>query len=156
MKQYLGVKLIEAEPMTHGDYAKEKYGENQIETDFSKENKDKEGYKVVYQDGYVSWSPKEVFEKAYLHLEDIEGKSVKQADVDNFIKFYEDFKLGDKTTVVKATLLNNFEIIGSSSCVDPSNFNQDLGINYSLEEIKDKVWGLLGFLLQCGVNGFKK
>jgi hypothetical protein len=65
MKKYLGVKLIEAEPMTHGQFAKEKYGENQIETDFSKENKDTEGYKVVYQDGYVSWSPKEVFEKAY-------------------------------------------------------------------------------------------
>lgn len=44
MKKYIGVKLIEAEPMT---------------------NKDKEGYKVVYPDGYVSWSPKEVFEKAY-------------------------------------------------------------------------------------------
>jgi hypothetical protein len=65
MKKYIGVKLIKSESMTHGDYAKEKYGENQIVTDFSKENKDKAGYKVVYQDGYVSWSPKEVFEKAY-------------------------------------------------------------------------------------------
>ena len=26
---------------------------------------EREGYKVVYPDGYVSWPPKEVFEKAY-------------------------------------------------------------------------------------------
>lgn len=25
----------------------------------------KEGYKVVYEDGYTSWSPKDAFEKAY-------------------------------------------------------------------------------------------
>jgi len=28
-----------------------------------------EGYKVVYEDGYESWSPKDVFEKAY-HVAD--------------------------------------------------------------------------------------
>ena len=33
MKKYIGVKLIEAEPMTHEEYAKEKYGDNQIETE---------------------------------------------------------------------------------------------------------------------------
>jgi hypothetical protein len=64
-QRYLGVKMIEATPMKHGDYAREKYGENKIETDFSKENRYTDGYKVVYEDGYVSWSPKEVFEKAY-------------------------------------------------------------------------------------------
>lgn len=44
MKCYVGVKMVQAEPM-------EKDG--------------KEGYKVVYPDGYESWSPKEVFEEAY-------------------------------------------------------------------------------------------
>lgn len=65
MKKYLSVKIITATPMTHGEFAKEKYGEGQIETEFSKENVNSEGYKVVYEDGYTSWSPKEVFEKAY-------------------------------------------------------------------------------------------
>jgi hypothetical protein len=63
--RYLGVKLIDAEPMTHGDYAKQKYGADQLYSEFAIINRDTEGYKVVYQDGYVSWSPKEVFEKAY-------------------------------------------------------------------------------------------
>ncbi|QQV88617.1 hypothetical protein [Kosakonia phage Kc237] len=28
----------------------------------------KEGYAVKYEDGYVSWSPREVFDKAYISL----------------------------------------------------------------------------------------
>ena len=45
MKQYIGTKIIHAEPM-------EKNG--------------RYGYKVVYApDGYESWSPKDVFEAAY-------------------------------------------------------------------------------------------
>ncbi len=64
MERYLGVKLIGATPATHGEYSIEKYGESS-NSEFSIQNKDSEGYKVVYEDGYVSWSPKEVFEKAY-------------------------------------------------------------------------------------------
>lgn len=45
MKQYIGTKIIQAEPG-------QKAG--------------KEGYRVVYPpDGYESWSPKDVFEAAY-------------------------------------------------------------------------------------------
>lgn len=44
MIKYFGVKFINAEPQQqHG----------------------RDGYKVTYQDGYVSWSPKDVFEQAY-------------------------------------------------------------------------------------------
>jgi len=67
---YIGVKLITATPMTHGEYAKEKYGDS-LESVFAKENKDTLGYKVVYQDGYVSWSPKKVFEEAYRPITDM-------------------------------------------------------------------------------------
>ncbi len=51
MKKYIGTKIIKAEPM-------EKDGQ--------------EGYKVVYQDGYESWSPKDVFEKFYRPLEELD------------------------------------------------------------------------------------
>lgn len=44
MKAYIGCKVIHAEPQ-------EKMGQ--------------EGYVVVYPNGYVSWSPKVVFEEAY-------------------------------------------------------------------------------------------
>jgi hypothetical protein len=65
MKKYLGVKVVSAEPMSRNaageaglirDYKSEKI---KIECD---------GYKVVYEDGYESWSPYDVFEKAYRQL----------------------------------------------------------------------------------------
>jgi hypothetical protein len=148
MKKYLGVKLIEAEPMNLGDY-------NKFRGWTIPENEDplKEGYRVVYPDGYVSWSPKDIFEKAYMQVGD--NNTITQQIVDNFIACYKDYKLDDKTTVVKATLVNGFEVVESSSCVDPANFDQEVGISICLERIKNKVWMLLGFLLQTGICGVK-
>ena len=60
MKDYIGTKMIQAKPMTRGDY--NKYRGWQIPAD---ENPEDEGYLVKYKDGYESWSPKEVFEEAY-------------------------------------------------------------------------------------------
>ena len=52
MDKYIGAKLIQAEP------------ERNLIT------KEITGYKVVYPDGYESWSPKDVFEKAYMKVDD--------------------------------------------------------------------------------------
>lgn len=52
MKKYLGTKMISAEPCKAWKDA----GGHKIGDD---------GYKVIYEDGYTSWSPKDVFEKAY-------------------------------------------------------------------------------------------
>lgn len=60
MKEYIGTKMIQAKPMTRGDY--NKYRGWQIPAD---ENPEDEGYLVKYKDGYESWSPKEAFEEAY-------------------------------------------------------------------------------------------
>lgn len=70
MKNYIGTKLIAATPMTRLAYNQLRGW--QLPAD---ENGDDEGYLVEYQDGgkpnmagyegYVSWSPKEQFEKAY-------------------------------------------------------------------------------------------
>ena len=70
MQQFIGTKLINAKPMTRGEY--NKYRGWQVPEN---ENPEDAGYLVEYQDsptantpdhaGYVSWSPKDVFEKAY-------------------------------------------------------------------------------------------
>jgi len=60
MRQYIGTKLIEAEPMNRGDY--NRYRGWQIPQN---ENPTDEGWLVKYPDGYVSWSPAAVFEEAY-------------------------------------------------------------------------------------------
>ena len=61
MKKYIGTKQIEAESMTRGDA----WGKHLLREKPSTENFDDEGYHVRYEDGYESWSPKDVFEKAY-------------------------------------------------------------------------------------------
>lgn len=65
MKTYIGTKIIDAEPMTRGEY--NKYRGWQIPDD---ENPEDEGYRVQYPDGYVSWSPKEAFEASYHEIGD--------------------------------------------------------------------------------------
>jgi len=58
---------------------------------------------------------------------------------------------GNKTTVVVATLPNGFIIVESSSCVDPQNYNHDLGEKLCKERIKDKIWAFEGYLLQTRI-----
>ena len=67
MKEYIGTKIVQAEPawrITAEDgceFVHPKSNNN----DFAASGKIEDGYKVVYQDGYESWSPKDVFEAAY-------------------------------------------------------------------------------------------
>ncbi len=153
MEKYIGTKLIEAEPAKRGECYK---GHNML----SAEEAARDGYRVLYSDGYVSWSPKEVFEAAYLpvtvnsHLR-TGAPSISQKMVDDFIRETEVLTMGDKTTVVRAVLRNGFEIVESSACVSAENYDEDLGAQICIKHIKDRVWMLLGFLLQTAVHGIK-
>lgn len=60
METYIGTKVIDALPMTRGEYNKFRGW-----TIPSNENPEDEGYLVEYPDHYVSWSPKETFEMYY-------------------------------------------------------------------------------------------
>lgn len=60
MKKYIGIKQVEGKPMTRGEYNDYKGW-----TMPKDENLNDEGYMVKYADDYVSWSPKETFEKSY-------------------------------------------------------------------------------------------
>lgn len=60
MKDYIGVKVVEAEPTSRGEY--NEYRGWQIPRD---ENPEDEGYHIRYPDGYESWCPKKQFNEAY-------------------------------------------------------------------------------------------
>lgn len=64
MSRFIGVKMIEAVPMTAREANDKGYriGNHSFEED---------GYEVTYPDGYKSWSPAKEFEKAYYKLEDL-------------------------------------------------------------------------------------
>jgi hypothetical protein len=57
-------------------------------------------------------------------------------------------RLGAKTTVCILTLQNGFEVVGSSACVDPANFDYATGKRLAREDAMRKVWTLEGYLLQ--------
>lgn len=126
------------------------------------------GYGVKYPDGYVSWSPKDVFERAYLPMGEknspfgtmpfvpiANADTITQRMVDAFIREIESWSSNHKTTIVSATLVNGFEIVEASSCVDPANYSHEIGKEICLQRIKSRVWQLLGFLLQTARNGVK-
>ena len=154
MKTYIGTKIVEAAPairMGGKVYDADELIPRSMELV-------EEGYKVRYQDGYESFSPKDVFERFYLELTvnpELRTKkpSISQKMVDDFIVAKEVSTLGDKVTVVRATLRNGFELVESSACVSPENYDEKLGAKICMEKIEEKVWFLLGFLLQTGVNG---
>ena len=108
MKTYIGTKIIQAEPAFRIDgkiYS--------LDNILPKDTDVEEGYRVRYSDGYESWSPKGVFEQAYLPVTvnpDLrtDSPSISQQMVDDFILKTWTQTMGDKTTVVQALLRNGF------------------------------------------------
>ena len=154
MSNFIGVKLVDAEPITLGAYnALRGWG---LPTD---ENYDEPGYFIKYPDDYVTWCPKKTFEKDHMPI--AKGNTVTEEDVNAMIKQIHVDQitpndLGSVVTVTTVTLANGFTITESSTCVDPDNTDVEIGVDCCMEGIKDKIWYLLGFLLSCGFNGFQK
>lgn len=154
MKKFIGVKLVDAKPMTLGEY--NIYRGWDIPAD---EDPETEGSMVVYKDGYVSWCPKAKFDKQNLAIVGEDNK-INIKDVEAMIgKVFTTTTdipgVQTKTTIVTCVLVNGFVITESSACVDPKNYSEEIGAECCMEKIKDKIWFLLGFLLQSGIYGFK-
>lgn len=143
----IGIKMVELIAMCAGEAQYKGYKTN------SKEGNDP-GYEVTYSDGYKSWCPKDVADKAYFKLDESnDGTKIVEADVNNFCPQYKATTVGDKTTVVIAKTITGFELVESSSCVDPKNYSQKLGEQYAMEKVHSKIWDYLGFVLQWAKNG---
>ena len=87
MKTYIGTKIISAMPMTRWEYN----AYRGWETPADEKNFDVAGYLVEYtygskgndsrHAGYISWSPKHVFDAAYLEIGDVSGMPAHQQRV---------------------------------------------------------------------------
>lgn len=64
MKKFIGTKVIMAEPMTMVEAQKV------LGREIKPATVEEDGYLVEYKDGYKSWSPKSVFNKAYVPYND--------------------------------------------------------------------------------------
>lgn len=114
---------------------------------------DKNAYGVEYEDGYVSQSPKGVFDRHYLAMGE-DSTKISPAMVNSFIAKVEVATLGDgRTTLVQATLRNGFTITETSTCVDIKNYDEGVGKSLCMIKVEDRVWELLGFMLCWAKNG---
>ncbi|MFH2075404.1 MAG: hypothetical protein ABIJ57_08675 [Pseudomonadota bacterium] len=68
---YIGAKIIRAVPMSEETFLHTvKNQPTRADTE------DRPGYKVIYPDGYISWSPKETFDTAYREVTPGERKLI--------------------------------------------------------------------------------
>lgn len=149
--KYIETKFVSAVPMTHGEF----YYKTACPVEFRRGRPSDPGYMITYPDMHMEWIPKGAFESSHLSIPcDKSSPSITDEVVEKFIKTYEVYKVGDKTTVAVATLVNGFILTESSSCVSPENYDEDLGAKICKTKIRDKVWFLLGFMLQSALKGF--
>jgi len=64
------------------------------------------------------------------------------------------FKVGEKTTICLLKLHNGFEVIGSAACVNPEEYDAEIGTKIALQDAMDKVWELEGYRVQCEASPF--
>lgn len=65
MKTYIGTKIVKALPALRVTTPDGKHEYAEVGDIVHPNAKVEEGYRVQYKDGYLSWSPKAVFEEAY-------------------------------------------------------------------------------------------
>lgn len=57
-------------------------------------------------------------------------------------------EFGKPVTYVTVRMKNGFTVRESTTCVDPDNYDEEIGKKICLEKIEDKIWMLLGYELQ--------
>ena len=71
----------------------------------------------------------------------------KEDQLKELIEKYQFLKVGKKTTICLLTLRNGFEIVATSSCINPEDYDQEIGqrISYrkALEKLSDIQWYFL-------------
>ena len=135
MQTYIGVKRIQAEP---------------------EERDGKPGYKVVYPGGYESWSPKDVFEKAYFPMD---SARITMEDIERFCEVSE---FGFAQTSDKHRLgIKYFETPTGFALADatspiPKNREQWEAEERFYHETVATIWKCLDFVRCWADNGLKK
>lgn len=167
--RYIGAKMLLAVAMTRGAYNdmrgwKPPEGEDQAVDGYLVEYLDGGAANVPGYAGYVSWSPKDVFERAYRPiLTTLEGD-------DGLGQWEAAIQAGEATAprvtpeklrgliseilfirptgtlmICVVTLKNGFTVTGESAGISPENFREDIGRRVSYKNALDKLWPLEGY-----------
>ena len=86
------------------------------------------------------------------------GPRVTEEDIDLAIALAKDIQYHrfphTTLTVCCVTLSNGFCVTGQSAAVSLVNFDIDIGMSIALDEVKNKLWELLGFRLKQALFEF--
>lgn len=113
---------------------------------------DKSNY-IVYEfdDNHFGMMDIGTFEKCFKKCEEPKPKHSVDSEYVNWLvdnSEIEVFTTHNKCTIVSCKLPNGFVITESSSCVDPKNYDKNLGTKICISKIINKIWELEGYLLQ--------
>lgn len=142
----IGIKMVDLQPMVAKEAIEKGYKIGDCDVRCM-------GYEITYPDGYRSWCPKDVANKAYFPLHNSDGDKISQEDIDNFVAYSELTKVGTKTTNITLTTITGFEVNGQSSCVKAEDHNLSIGLKYARPKAEDIIWLCLGFVLQWAKYG---
>lgn len=176
MQKYIGTKTINAKPMTRLEY-------NELRgwTVPPDENPSDDGYLVEYVDGgqanhpdyagYISWSPKAVFERAYqaqpviseysaddvvteemIKARGLNARRVSLEELHGSIKSVEIVRhKSESGGILRFAILNldnGFAVTGRPSvAASPENDNDEVGVKIAVQNAVFELWPFLGFKL---------
>ena len=151
-KSYTGTKIINAFPMNRADYNVLRGWELPAD-----ENGADEGYLVEYPDsdsnvdgfeGYISWSPKDVFERSYFENTEPKPNTVKiEAIEDQIVNETYTVLPSGKVTVCELILRNGYSVTGTAAVVDIRNFDLEIGKQISRERAISSLYPTFAYLL---------
>lgn len=78
-----------------------------------------------------------------------EYKRVTKEDIDNILKAGEVtiIEAGVRSTIVHFVMPNGFELVAHASCVDPDEYDVELGTQLATERLRDQIALLEGYRL---------
>lgn len=165
MQEYIGTKIINAKPINRKDYNdlrgwKLPEDENGSDEGYLVEDTDGGNPNMKGVKGYVSWLPKDVFERSYhLTVDSLESAlragqapKVTSEDILTRIQDVTYICLGESTTLCSIYLDNGFSVQGEAACVSPENYDSEIGRTIAYNNAFDKLWPLFGFLLAENIH----
>ena len=112
---------------------------------------DTSGYIATDSLSRKSWVSKDAVLNNYFIINN--DDSITQEDVKRFIRNFKAVTIGKKTTVATATTITGYEVTKTSSCVNPKNYDIEIGKDIAYSSIVNELWEKLGFVLQWAING---
>ena len=112
---------------------------------------DTPGYITTDSIGRKSWISEDAVLNNYFVINN--DDFITKEDVERFIWKFKAGTIGKKTTVATATTLTGYEVTKTSACVNPKNYDIEIGKDIAYSSIVDELWEKLGFVLQWAING---